>query len=230
VPPEYRNDRGAYIRLLCDELLPVVSRQNLAVFCDIFVESGAFTVNEARLLLSTAKEFGLGVKIHADQLSNSGGAMLAAELKAISAEHLEYAAADGIRALAEAGVVAVSLPIASLYLRGRYLPARQMLQAGVRVAVATDFNPGSSPSYHLPLALTLACLNQGMSPEEALMGATTVAAGAVGLEESIGSLQAGYQADFALIDAPDLNHWLYHFRDNACIGVVKNGEWAYRHR
>jgi len=230
VPPEYRNNRGAYIRLLCEELLPAVSRQKLAVFCDIFVESGAFTVNEARRLLSTAKQLGLGVKIHADQLSNSGGAILAAEQNAISAEHLEYVADDGIRALADAGVVAVSLPIASLYLRERYLPARQMLQAGVRVAVATDFNPGSSPSYHLPLALTLACLNQGMSPDEALMGATTVAAAAVGLGESIGSLQPGYQADFALIDAPDLNHWLYHFRDNACIGVVKNGEWAYRHR
>ena len=108
------------------------------------------------------------------------------------------------------------------------MPARQMLQAGVAVAVATDFNPGSAPSYHLPLALTLACLNQGMSPQEALMGATTMAAHALGLQESTGSLQSGYQADFAVIDAPDLNHWLYHFRDNACIGVVKKGEWVYR--
>lgn len=228
VPREFHNDRGAYIRLLCDELLPEISRRQLAMYCDIFVEKGAFTVSEARQVLTAAKELGLGIKIHADQLSNGGGALLAAELGATSAEHLEYVSADGILALAKAGVVAVSLPLASLYLRERYMPARQMLDAGVAVAVATDFNPGSAPSYHLPLALTLACLNQGMSPAEALMGATTVAAQALGRQKTIGSLQPGYQADFALIDAPDLNHWLYHFRDNACIGVVKKGVWVYR--
>jgi len=228
VPREFHKDREAYVRLLCEELIPEISRRRLALFCDIFVEEGAFTVGEARRILTVAQKFGLGVKIHADQLSNGGGALLAAELRAISAEHLEYAGAEGISAMAEAGVVAVSLPLASLYLRDRYLPARQMLQAGVSVAVATDFNPGSSPSYHLPLALTLACLNQGMSPAETLMGATTIAARAVGLHDRIGSLRPGYQADFALIDSPNLNHWLYHFRDNACIGVVKNGKWVHQ--
>jgi len=228
VPREFQNNREAYIHLLCSELLPEISRRKLALFCDIFVEAGAFTAVEARRVLSVARKCGLGIKIHADQLSDGGGALLAAEMQAISAEHLEYTGADGIQALAESGVVAVSLPLASLYLRERYLPARQMLQAGVRVAVATDFNPGSSPSYHLPLALTLACLNQAMSPAEALMGATTVAARAVGLHQRIGSLQPGFQADFALIDSPNLNHWLYHFRDNACVGVVKNGKWVSR--
>jgi len=228
VPREFQNDRGAYIQLLCNKLLPEISRRKLARFCDIFMETGAFTPAEARQVLTVAKQQGLGIKIHADQLSNGGGAELAAELGATSAEHLEYISADGIRALAAASVVAVSLPLASLYLRERYMPARQLLQAGVAVAVATDFNPGSAPSYHLPLALTLACLNQGMSPQEALMGATTMAARALGLQQSTGSLQPGYQADFAVIDAPDVNQWLYHFRDNACIGVVKKGEWVYR--
>jgi imidazolonepropionase len=228
VPREFHHDRGAYIRLLCDELLPEIFRRQLAMYCDIFVEKGAFTVSEARQVLTAAKELGLGIKIHADQLSDGGGALLAAELGATSAEHLEYISAEGIQALAKAGVVAVSLPLASLYLRERYMPARQLLDAGVPVAVATDFNPGSAPSYHLPLALTLACLNQGMFPAEVLMGATTVAARALGQHKTIGSLQPGYQADFALIDAPDLNHWLYHFRDNACVGVVKKGVWVYR--
>jgi imidazolonepropionase len=225
VPREFQNDREGYIRLLCDELLPEVSRQHKTAFCDVFVESGAFTTGEAKRVLTAARQHGLGIKIHADQLSDGGGALLAAELGARSAEHLEYVSAEGIQALARAGVVAVSLPLASLYLRERYMPARQMLSAGVGVAVATDFNPGSAPSYHLPLALTLACLNQGMTPQEALMGATTVAALALGMQDTIGSLQPGHQADFTLIDAPDLNHWLYHFRGNACIGVVKKGEW-----
>jgi imidazolonepropionase len=228
VPREFEQDRSAYVRLLCDELIPVVARRKLARFCDIFVEQGAFTPSEARLILESARKHGLGLKLHADQLTDGSGAELAAELGAVSAEHLEYVSQEGIQALSMAGVVAVSLPLASMYLRERYLPARQLLDAGVAVAVATDFNPGSAPSFHLPFAMTLACLNQGMSPAEALMGATTVAAKALGLEDTTGSLQPGYQADFALIDAPDLNQWLYHFRDNACIGVVKKGNWVHR--
>jgi imidazolonepropionase len=227
VPQEFKSNRAGYVQLLCDELIPAVAGRRLARFCDIFVEQGAFTPDEARRVLQTARASGLGIKIHADQLSDGGGAQLAAELGAVSAEHLEYISDEGIAALARTGVVAVSLPLASLYLRERYLPARKLLEAGATVAVATDFNPGSAPSFHLPLALTLACLNQGMSPAEALMGATTVAAKAVGLQSSLGSLTPGYQADFALIDAPDLNHWLYHFRDNACIGVVKKGHWVW---
>ena len=168
---------------------------------------------------------GLGLKIHADQLSSGGGAQLAAELGAVSAEHLEYADEMGIKALAQADTVAVSLPLASLYLREAYLPARQMLEAGVRVAVATDFNPGSAPSYHLPLAMTLACVNQQMTPQEVLMGATTVAARAIAAEQRIGSLLPRYDADITIIDAPSVNHWLYHFRANACCGVVKSGQW-----
>jgi imidazolonepropionase len=229
VPSEFRDNRSAYVQLLCEELIPAIASEKLARFCDIFVEEGAFTVEEARQVLRTAKHHGMGIKIHADQLSNGGGALLAAELRAVSAEHLEYASADGIFALAHAGVVAVSLPLASLYLKERYIPARQMLEAGVRVAVATDFNPGSAPSYHLPLALTVACLNQGMYPAEALMGATTIAARAVDMHHLVGSLTPGHKADISVIDAPNLNHWLYHFKDNSCVGVVKNGQWAHRH-
>lgn len=225
IPDEYQHQREDYIRLLCEVLIPAVSEQNLARFCDIFVEEGAFSVAEARRIMETAKQAGLGLKIHADQLSSGGGAQLAAELAAVSAEHLEYADSEGIKALAGAGTVAVSLPLASLYLREAYLPARDMLQAGVRVAVATDFNPGSAPSYHLPLAMTLACINQQMTPQEVLMGATTVAARAIAAERRIGSLLPGFEADIAIIDAVSVNHWLYHFRANACCGVVKSGHW-----
>jgi imidazolonepropionase len=119
----------------------------------------------------------------------------------------------------------VSLPLASLYLAEAYLPARKLLAAGVPVAVATDFNPGSAPSFHLPLAMTLACLNQNMSPQEVLNGATSVAARAISEESSKGSLIAGYEADLVIIDAPTLNQWLYHFVPNACLKVLKSGQW-----
>lgn len=228
VPDEYQNDRGGYIDILCDLLIPEVSKRKLAHFCDIFVEEGAFTLAEARKILGAAKLAGLGLKVHADQLTNGGGAQLAASLGAVSAEHLEYADSEGIRALAEAGTVAVSLPLASLYLNERYLPAREMLDAGVGVAIATDFNPGSAPSYHLPLAMTLACLNQKMTPQEVIKGVTSVAARAISAEQRIGTLLPGYDADITIIDAPSINHWLYHFRANACCGVIKSGYWEKR--
>ncbi len=226
VPDEYQQHREHYIKLLCEVLIPEIAEQKLAQFCDAFVEEGAFSIAEARQILTAAKQAGLGLKVHADQLSNGGGAQLAADLGAVSAEHLEYADAQGIAALARAGTVAVSLPLASLYLCERYVPARQMLDSGLKVAVATDFNPGSAPCYHLPLAMTLACLKQKMTPQEVLMGATSVAATAIAAEQQIGSLLPGYNADITVIDAPSLNHWLYHFRANACCGVLKSGQWV----
>lgn len=225
VPDEYQQRRSEYIDLLCQQLIPEVAEQELAQFCDIFVEQGAYSVSEARQILSAAQGAGLKIKVHADQLSCGGGAQLAAEFGAVSAEHLEYADEAGIQALERAGTVAVSLPLASLYLRERYLPAREMLNAGVRVAVATDFNPGSAPSFHLPLAMTLACINQQMTPQEVLMGATSVAARAIAAENRIGSLLPGFAADIAVFDVPAVNHWLYHFQANACCGLLKSGRW-----
>jgi imidazolonepropionase len=203
VPQEFSNDRDRYISLICDVMIPLVAQRKLAQFCDAFIEEGAYTVNEARRIFEVAADHGLGIKVHADQLSDSGGARLAAEMNAVSAEHLEYIS------------------------KAPYLSARDLMEAGVPVAVATDFNPGSAPSYHLPFAMMLACLNQGMTPQEALNGATTIAARAVGRQQSIGSLIPGYQADLAIIDAPSLNHWLYHFVPNACASVVKRGEFAH---
>ncbi len=227
VPPEFRDDRAGYLRLLIDDLLPHIARERLAAFCDVFVERSAFTVDEARRLLRAARAAGLGAKLHADQLSEGGGAELAAEVGAVSADHLECASAAGIAAMSRAGVVAVSLPLASLYLGQGAVPARRWIEAGVAVAVATDFNPGSAPSYHLPFALTLACTLQRMTPAEALKGATVIAARAVGLEAKIGSLEPGKVADFAVIDASDVNQWLYHLRPNACRATVVGGRTAW---
>jgi imidazolonepropionase len=223
VPPEFSDRRAEYVGLLTERLIPRVAQEQLASCCDVFVEESAFTAAEAARILDAARARGLSAKLHADQLSSSGGAELAAELGAISADHLECVSEAGIDAMAEAGVVAVGLPLASLYLNQRPLPARRLIAAGVPVAVATDFNPGSAPSYHLPFALTLACTMLRMTPAEALKGATIYAARAVGLEDSVGSLEPGKWADFAVLDAPDINQWLYHLRPNACVMTVVGG-------
>ncbi|MEK6596974.1 MAG: amidohydrolase family protein, partial [Gemmatimonadota bacterium] len=178
-------------------------------------------------ILRAGQAAGLRPKLHADQLSAGGGAELAAEVGAASADHLEHISDEGIHRMAEAGVVAVSLPLATLYLNQRPLPARRLIEAGVPVAVATDFNPGSAPSFHLPLAMMLGCTLQRMTPAEVLAGATLVAAQAIGLEHEVGSLEVGKAADFAVIDAPDLNHWMYHFRGNACRRTVIAGQTVF---
>ncbi|HEX3235895.1 MAG TPA: imidazolonepropionase [Gemmatimonadales bacterium] len=228
VPVEHREHREEYLRLLTGELIPEVARERLADFCDVFVEASAFTIEEAKRILLAGRAAGLGPKLHADQLSDGGGAELAAEVGAVSADHLDRASDAGIAAMARTGVVAVSLPLATLYLGQPPMPARRFIEAGVPVAVATDFNPGSAPSHHLPLALTLACTLQRMTPAEALKGATCYAARALGLGGRAGSLEAGRAADFAIIDAPDVDHWLYHFRANACRTTVIGGtvRWA----
>ena len=228
VPPEFRDRRDAYVRVIMDEIIPAVAAEGLARCCDAFVEASAFSVEEARRILLAGRAAGLAPRLHADQLSASGGAELAAEVGALSADHLEYVTPTGIEALRRAAVVAVSLPIATLYLGQRPMPARALIEKGVAVAVATDFNPGSAPSWHLPLALTLACTLQRMTPAEALKGATLYAARALGLAAEVGSLEPGKAADFAMVDAADPREWLYHFRPNACVETVVGGATRWR--
>jgi imidazolonepropionase len=228
VPPEFRDRRAEYVALVTGRIIPAASAARLARCCDAFVEESAFTVEEARRILLAGRALGLSPRLHADQITAGGGAELAAEVGALSADHLECVSPRGIAALRDAGVVAVSLPIATLYLGQRPMPARALIEAGVRVAVATDFNPGSAPSWHLPLALTLACTLQKMTPAEALKGATIHAARAAGVEAEAGSLEPGKAADFAIIDAPDVNQWLYQFRPNACVETVIGGVTRWR--
>jgi imidazolonepropionase len=222
VPPEYRERRTEYVRLIVEEMIPAVAAEKLATFCDAFVEASAFTHDEARTIFAAAKKHGLVPKLHADQITANGGAELAAEVGAASADHLEQISDVGIAAMAKAGVVGVSLPLATLYLDMRPLPARNMIEAGVPVAVATDFNPGSAPSWHLPLAMMLACNLQRMTPAEVLVGTTRMAAWAL-RRDDVGVLAPGKGADFAIIEAEDLTHWMYQFQPNACVRTVIGG-------
>ncbi|RMG40565.1 MAG: imidazolonepropionase [Candidatus Dadabacteria bacterium] len=223
IPPEFKENRAAYIKLLTEKLIPEVAEKKLALFCDVFVEDTAFSVDEARAILNSAKAYGLSLKLHVDQITNCGGTLLAAELGAASADHLECIDENGISALKASGTVAVALPFASLYTHQKPLNARKLIEAGVPVAVATDFNPGSAPSFHLPFAMTLACTMNYMTPAEVLKGATIYAAKALKLEDKYGSIEEGKLADLAVFEAESVNHWLYHVRANGCRCLIKNG-------
>lgn len=231
VPPEFRENREEYIRILTEELIPQIAAEGLASFCDVFVEETAYSTDEARHILEVAYRHGLQAKLHVDQLSDRNGGRLAAEVEAVSADHLEYTNDHSIRAMVGSGTIAVALPLATLYLNVDPMPARRFINAGVPVAVATDFNPGSAPSYDLPLAMLLSCTMLRLEPAEVLKGTTIYAARAIGMEEQVGSLEIDKKADFAIIDSPDVNHWLYHFRPNACVRTVINGKtvWQYDH-
>lgn len=224
VPAEHKADPERYVQEVITRMLPEVAARGLASACDVFVERGAFTVEQARRILGAARALGMAVRVHADQLSDGGGAALAAEFGALSADHLEYTRDEDLRALAAAGVVAVSLPLASLYTFQPPLDARRAVAAGAMVAVASDFNPGTAPSAHLPLAMLLGCTLNRLTPRQALKAATRVAARAVGLEASHGGLEVGMVADLVVVDAPTVEHWLYQFRGGPAVGVVKGGE------
>jgi imidazolonepropionase len=224
VPPEFKSDREGYVRLLCETMIPAIATQRLARFCDVFVDRAAFTVDESRRILTAGMAYGLRPKLHADQLADDGAAALAAEVGAISADHLEFASDAGLEAMARAGVVAVLLPFATLNVHVPPLDARRCLRAGLAVAVATDFNPGSAPSYHLPFALGLACAINRLTPAQALKGATINAAKAIGLETEVGSLEPGKRADFVLLDAESVDQWLSHARPNAAAAVFVGGQ------
>lgn len=203
-PPEYRDDHDGYVELLVKETIPEVSSRGLARFCDVFCEKGVFTPPQAARILMAARGAGMGLKIHADEIVSFGGAELAAEVGAVSAEHLLAASEDGISMMAESGVTAVLLPTTPFFLmKPTYAPARRMIESGVRVALATDFNPGSSMNQSLFLSMSIACLNMGMTPAEAIAGCTVNAALALGLSDRIGSLAAGMDADIISLSAED---------------------------
>ncbi len=218
VPPEYRNRRAAYIDLLLEEMLPAFA--NLARFCDVFCEREAFSLDESRRILTRAKELGYRLKLHADQLSPSGGARLAAELGATSADHLDYASDEDLDAMHAAGVVATLLPGCSYTLRTPYPSARRLLDRGLHVALATDFNPGTSYCENMQMMLELAMSSMGMSLEEALMAATLNGARALGLQEQIGSIEVGKKCELAFWSIQDYHEIGYHFGVNLIRSIL----------
>lgn len=230
VPEEYKGQREDYMRLMTEEMIPLVAREALAEFCDVFCETGVFTAAESETILRAALAHGLKVKIHTDEIDAIGGTELAGALPAVSAEHLIAATDRGIAALAEGGTVAVLLPATSFYLGKPYARARDMIAAGVPVAVASDFNPGSCPSLNLQLAMNLACWNYHLTPEETLTAVTLNAAAAICRADRLGSLEVGKQADLVIWDAPNLNYIFYRFGQNLAKTVIKQGMVARENR
>ncbi len=228
IPLEYRSSesgRKTYIDLLVKEMLPAVVSANLARFADVFCEPGVFTVAETRLVLDTAREAGLALKLHADELEPSGGAELAAEIGATSADHLAAISTEGISALAASGTVATLLPGTLLFLgRVRQAPARALIDSGAAVALATDFNPGTSPTVNFPLILTLGVSQLGMSVAEVLIASTVNGAAALALAGDIGQLAPGFSADLAVFEAADARELPYWYGDRRCRGSWVRGK------
>lgn len=229
VPKELRNDRMRYIDLLIEEMIPKVAEEGLAEFCDVFCEEKAFSLKESRKILETGKRYGLKPKIHADQLSPGGGAELAAEVGASSADHLEYVSQRGIERMAERRVTAVLLPGASFFLSmKKFPPAREMIEKGVAVSLATDLNPGSSMTESLPLMMTMGCTMYKMMPKEVIQATTIHAARSMGREAEIGSLDIGKQGDIVILDIPNYKYLPYHFGVDHVEIVIKKGKVVFK--
>jgi imidazolonepropionase len=228
VPPEHRGDRRRYLDLLVEEMIPEVARQGLARFCDVFCEEGIFTVEESRRILAAARERGLGLRVHADELTWTGGAELAAEMGARSADHLVFVSESGMKALAAASCVATVLPSAAFYLRlGRLAPARALIDAGVALAIASDANPGGGLSPSMPFAMTVACFSMALSLEEALCAATVNAACSLDLQHELGRIEVGKRCDLVLLRSRRLLD-LLRVGVPAIATVVKDGRVVVR--
>ncbi len=229
VPEEYRSNRTDYLRLLVEEMIPAVSRRGLAEFCDCFVEPGIFEVDEAEKILLAAQRCRMKLKLHADQFSRSGATLLGIRLKAVSVDHLEQIAEEDIIALSRADSVATLLPgsIFHLGLKG-YPPARALIETRVPVALATDFNPGTSPTVNMQMILSLACTQMRMTPAEAIVAATINGAHALDRADRLGSLEPGKQADICIMDVEDYRQIPYWFGTNHCRMTIKKGSIVYQ--
>ncbi len=224
VPQEYKGNEDEYIDSIINDMLPVVAEEKLAVFNDVFCEVGVFTPEQSERILEAGKKLGLIPKIHADEIESYGGAELAAKVGAISAEHLLKASDEGIKQMAEAGVIACLLPATALYLREDAAKGRQMVDEGVAVAISTDCNPGSSPTTSMPLVMNLACISMRLTPAEVLVAATMNAACAIRMEDKVGSLEVGKQGDVVLWNISNYQELQYLFGVNHVDKVWKKGE------
>ena len=224
IPEQYKTDSDAFITMVIKEMLPEIKTQGIARFCDVFCETGVFTIGQSRRLLKAAQTMGLGVKIHADEVNDLGGAGLAAELGACSADHLLAASTTNIQAMAKAGVIATLLPATAYSLRKDYARARLMIENNVPVALATDCNPGSSFTESMQFVIGLAVLNMQMTPAEALTGATLNSAYALNMAGKVGSLDMGKQADFLLLEGGSPTILAYHAGVSSVASVYKKGQ------
>ena len=224
VPVEYKSNSKAYIKLLVEEIMPKIKEMNLAEFCDVFCEEGVFSVEESEYILSKAKEMGYKLKIHADEIVPIGGAELAAKLGCISADHLMAASDEGLKSMAENGVIANILPGTSFNLNKPSADARKMIDLNVPVSLSSDYNPGSCPSENLQFVMQLGCLNLKMTPNEVLSAVTINAAHCIDRANEIGSIEVGKKADIAIFDAPNVEYLMYHFGINHIDRVYKEGK------
>jgi imidazolonepropionase len=229
VPDEYQNNRDAYIELCKNEMIPLVAEKKLAKYCDVFCEEGVFTVEESREILEEGLKYNLKPRVHADELSPFGGAEMAAEIKAVTADHLVMASVTGIEMMAKANVIPILLPGTTFFLRkDRYAQARKMIDLGCEVAISTDFNPGSSTTQNMQLIWSIAALKMGMLPNELLWASTLTPAKSLNLHRSIGSIEAGKKADLLILDIPNLNYLPYNYGVNNIDYTLKNGKIVYQ--
>ena len=228
IPDEYRDNREKYIELIINEMIPAVAEEGLAEFCDVFTEEGVFTVDESELILRAAADAGLGLKLHAEEFEPIGGAQLAGKLSAVSADHLVAIDDEGIESLRSSGVTPVLLPGTTFFLGSDvYAPARKMIEKGLKPALATDFNPGSSMTESLQIILTLACVKLKLTPLEAFEGVTLNAAKALNRKSSVGSIAARMNADLVIWNALNHKQVPYHYGVNNVSRVIIAGGTVY---
>ena len=226
LPPEFADNRQGYIDLICHKMIPYIAEHKLAEFCDAFCESNVFTIDETRIVFEAAKKYRLKLKLHADQLTNTGGAELCAEMEAVSSDHLENISDRGIEALAKSNAVAGLLPGCSFFLKMQYPPARKLIEAGIPVALATDFNPGSCMTQNLQMIMSIACTQMRMTTSEVVKSVTLNAARSLDRKD-IGNIQTGLKADLALFEVPNYQFIPYNFAQNHIRFVVKSGKIVY---
>ena len=224
IPPEYEGRGDEYIDFLCKEVIPEVRKEGLAEFCDIFCEDAVFNAEQSRRYMEAAREAGFDLKIHADEIEAIGGTELAGEMEATSAEHLIAIKESGMDALAAGGTTAMCLPATSFYLGATFAPAKAMIEKGIAVAIASDFNPGSCPSLNLQFAINLGCLKYRLTPEEVLTAVTINPACAINRGDVVGTIEPGKQADMVIWNAPDFEMVCYRFGSNLAEKVIKKGE------
>ncbi|MCE5344654.1 MAG: imidazolonepropionase [Bacteroidales bacterium] len=230
IPKEYKGNTRGYMAFMMERVMPFVAQHKLAEFIDVFCEEGVFSTEEARVLMESGRQLGFKVKIHADEMVPLQGAELAADMQAVSADHLLAASEDGLNAMSKAQVTAVLLPGTSFYLMlEKYANARKMIEKGIKVALATDYNPGTCPTENLQSIMTFACFGMKLTPEEIIKGMTINAAYAVDRASEIGSIGSGKQADLVILDAPNWDYVIYHFGINHVDTVIKRGKIVVEH-